>query len=163
MANPYLSEKLAQTDDGPGTRTVRPLRLLLGGGVAPQTAIDTTGGAQLALASTANEGARSRRPVASRRRAAEGSPDAVPRGLPADLASTRSRPIRCRTRLVSSLRLTAARRHKARPAPVRRYQVRAPGRRGEFCCSFGRGQGDGDLSGLPRSSLAVLPATTHVD
>jgi len=32
----------------------------------------------------------------------------------------------------------------------------------EFFGLLGGGQGDGDLSGLPRSSLAVLPATTHV-
>jgi pimeloyl-ACP methyl ester carboxylesterase len=32
----------------------------------------------------------------------------------------------------------------------------------EFFSLLGGGQGDGDLSGLPRSSLAVLPATTHV-
>jgi len=32
----------------------------------------------------------------------------------------------------------------------------------EFFALLGGGQGDGDLSGLPRSSLAVLPATTHV-
>jgi len=32
----------------------------------------------------------------------------------------------------------------------------------EFFGLMGGGQGDGDLSGLPRSSLAVLPATTHV-
>nr|WP_220198160.1 alpha/beta hydrolase [Ktedonospora formicarum] len=32
----------------------------------------------------------------------------------------------------------------------------------EFFGLLGGGQGDGDLSGLPHSSLAVLPATTHV-
>ena len=32
----------------------------------------------------------------------------------------------------------------------------------EFFGLLGGGQGDGDLSGLPRSSLAVLPSTTHV-
>ena len=32
----------------------------------------------------------------------------------------------------------------------------------EFFGLLGGGQGDGDLSGLPRCSLAVLPATTHV-
>ncbi len=32
----------------------------------------------------------------------------------------------------------------------------------EFFGLLGGGQGDDDLSGLPRSSLAVLPATTHV-
>jgi len=32
----------------------------------------------------------------------------------------------------------------------------------EFFGLLGGGQADGDLSGLPRSSLAVLPATTHV-
>lgn len=32
----------------------------------------------------------------------------------------------------------------------------------EFFTLLGGGQGDGDLSGLPRSSLAVLPTTTHV-
>jgi pimeloyl-ACP methyl ester carboxylesterase len=32
----------------------------------------------------------------------------------------------------------------------------------EFFGLLGGGQGDGDLSGLPRTSLAVLPATTHV-
>lgn len=32
----------------------------------------------------------------------------------------------------------------------------------EFFALLGGGQGDGDLSGLSRSSLAVLPATTHV-
>jgi pimeloyl-ACP methyl ester carboxylesterase len=32
----------------------------------------------------------------------------------------------------------------------------------EFFGLLGGGQGDGDLSGLSRSSLAVLPATTHV-
>ncbi len=32
----------------------------------------------------------------------------------------------------------------------------------EFFSLLGGGQGDGDLSGMPRSSLAVLPATTHV-
>jgi pimeloyl-ACP methyl ester carboxylesterase len=32
----------------------------------------------------------------------------------------------------------------------------------EFFALLGGGQSDGDLAGLPRSSLAVLPATTHV-
>ncbi len=32
----------------------------------------------------------------------------------------------------------------------------------EFFGLLGGGQADGDLAGLPRSSLAVLPATTHV-
>jgi pimeloyl-ACP methyl ester carboxylesterase len=32
----------------------------------------------------------------------------------------------------------------------------------EFFALLGGGQADGDLAGLPRSSLAVLPATTHV-
>jgi pimeloyl-ACP methyl ester carboxylesterase len=32
----------------------------------------------------------------------------------------------------------------------------------EFFALLGGGQGDGDLSGLPRSSLAILPTTTHV-
>ena len=32
----------------------------------------------------------------------------------------------------------------------------------EFFGLLGGGQADGDLAGLPRASLAVLPATTHV-